>query len=69
MEKVQHMITRLDVVIDENNIVNGAQRILDIIRPSWSREQVKFKVRTILLVILLVCFVDCCYVVILIVST
>jgi hypothetical protein len=35
---------KLDTCCDENNIDDGARKILSVVRPKWSPENIKFKV-------------------------
>lgn len=35
---------QLNISLDENNLEKSAQAILDVIRPQWQTDNIKFKV-------------------------
>lgn len=37
-------IIKIQITIDENNVIDGAREILKVVRPSWSCDNIKFKV-------------------------
>ncbi|XP_017787130.1 PREDICTED: ethanolamine kinase [Nicrophorus vespilloides] len=39
-------IARIDITISEDDIFNGARQILNVIRPTWRPEQIKYKMLT-----------------------
>lgn len=41
----RNKIPHLSMTIYENDIFNGADKVLEIIRPTWSKENIEHKVR------------------------
>ncbi|XP_022919558.2 ethanolamine kinase-like [Onthophagus taurus] len=46
MMKIDETIPKIDVLIEENNIFDGAKEILEKIRPNWPVEKIKYKLLT-----------------------
>lgn len=38
------VVTKINLTIDENNVIEGAREILKVIRPQWNSNDIKFKV-------------------------
>ncbi|XP_038071040.1 ethanolamine kinase 1-like isoform X1 [Patiria miniata] len=39
-------VLRVDLTLDENNLEEGALKLLSLVRPEWNQEEIKFKVFT-----------------------
>lgn len=37
-------VARIPLLIDENNVIDGARKVLEVIRPQWRSDQINFKV-------------------------
>lgn len=37
-------VTRIDLTVDENDVIRGAGEVLKVIRPHWQSSSVRFKV-------------------------
>lgn len=39
------VVAKINLTIDENNVIEGARNVLKVIRPQWNSNDIKFKVR------------------------
>lgn len=44
-ESGNQIVEKIRLTIDENNVIEGAKKVLDVIRPHWQCDKIKFKVK------------------------
>lgn len=37
-------VAKIQLTIDEHNVIDGAKKVLEVIRPYWQNDRIKFKV-------------------------
>lgn len=50
------VVVKINLTIDENNVIEGAREVLKVIRPQWNSNDIKFKVRCYKIIVLFCLF-------------